>query len=189
MKQPEPDSSVDWLALVAKVRGDDPQGRDELHCIFSRGIRFYLSRRLGLQQLEARVQETFTILVNAIKTQDLREHEPLVGLVRTIVLKQVAADSDRDVQNRSQRGVESPGMILDHRCDPDKKAIHLQNKDRMVTVLRSMSLRDQEALTRFYFHEQTQERICEEMQLSETEFLLLKARAKASFGETTMATS
>jgi len=53
----------------------------------------------------------------------------------------------------------------------------------MKQVLRSLSAKDQEILTRFYLDEQTQEEICEEMRLNETQFRLLKSRAKARFGE------
>jgi RNA polymerase sigma-70 factor, ECF subfamily len=189
-RNPQPDSTIDWQALVAKIKDDDPKGSDELHRVFSRGIRFFLSRRVGPQQLEERVQETFTILVSAIKTEDLGPHETLSRLVRNIVLKQVAAYGDEDAPNRSHPVVEGPGVILGPGDDPSKKAIHLQDIDRMLSVLRRLSCRDREALTRFYFREQTQEQICEEMQLNMMQFLLLKARARARFaaapsGETT----
>ena len=52
-----------------------------------------------------------------------------------------------------------------------------------VSVLKGISRRDREILTRFYLQEQTQEQICSEMKLSETQFRLLKSRAKARFGE------
>ena len=50
-------------------------------------------------------------------------------------------------------------------------------------VLAELSDRDQEILTRFYLQEQGQDQICDEMSLSETQFRLLKSRAKARFGE------
>jgi DNA-directed RNA polymerase specialized sigma24 family protein len=53
----------------------------------------------------------------------------------------------------------------------------------MKSVLRELSDKDREILTRFYLHEQTQEEICDDMGLSETQFRLLKSRAKARFGE------
>jgi len=49
--------------------------------------------------------------------------------------------------------------------------------------LRELSDRDREILTRFYLREQTQDFIFEQMDLSETQFRLLKSRAKARFGE------
>jgi hypothetical protein len=92
-----PEDAADWL--VVKVKSDDPEGRDELHRLFSRGIRFYLARRLGVLQLDARFQETFTILINAIKAETLNEYKPLIRLVHGIVLKQAAAYRDQDLQN------------------------------------------------------------------------------------------
>jgi DNA-directed RNA polymerase specialized sigma24 family protein len=55
--------------------------------------------------------------------------------------------------------------------------------DVMTRTLRAMSSRDREILTRFYLQEQSQEQICAEMHLTDTQFRLLKSRAKARFGE------
>jgi RNA polymerase sigma-70 factor (ECF subfamily) len=53
----------------------------------------------------------------------------------------------------------------------------------MRDILAKLSERDREILTRFYLHEESQEQICGEMNLTETQFRLLKSRAKARFGE------
>ena len=53
----------------------------------------------------------------------------------------------------------------------------------MVKVMKSISPRDREILTRSYLLEQSQERICAEMNLTETQFRLRKSRAKARLGE------
>jgi DNA-directed RNA polymerase specialized sigma subunit len=50
-------------------------------------------------------------------------------------------------------------------------------------AIQKLSERDRDVLTRFYLYEETQEQICQEMQLTETQFRLLKSRAKARFGE------
>jgi hypothetical protein len=51
----------------------------------------------------------------------------------------------------------------------------------MVALLRSMSCCYQEALTRFYLYDQSEERVCKEMHLSVERFWELKATAKHSF--------
>ena len=66
--------------------------------------------------------------------------------------------------------------------NPEQKAIHEEKAGIMLKVLRGISARDREILTRFYLYEQTQEQICEEMNLTDTQFRLLKSRAKARFG-------
>ena len=53
----------------------------------------------------------------------------------------------------------------------------------MEELLRACSRRDREILTRFYILEQTQQQICAEMDLNETQFRLLKSRAKQRFSE------
>jgi RNA polymerase sigma factor (sigma-70 family) len=107
-----------------------------------------------------------------------------MGFVRTVVRRQVAAQIDRSVQSRREQAeLESSGVVSDHRETPEEAAILRQHERVAEDVLRSVSGRDREILTRFYLMEQTQQEICEEMGLSETQFRLLKSRAKARFGE------
>jgi DNA-directed RNA polymerase specialized sigma24 family protein len=58
-----------------------------------------------------------------------------------------------------------------------------QRNELIHKVLHELGTRDREILTRFYLREQSQDQICVEMCLSETQFRLLKSRAKARFGE------
>jgi len=53
----------------------------------------------------------------------------------------------------------------------------------MKETVRSLRPRDREILTRFYLHSQTQEQICKEMGLTDTQFRLAKSRAKEKFEE------
>ena len=177
-------SSTDWVSLVERIRIGAEDGMTELYRLFSKGIRFYLCRQLGPQELDDKVHDTFVIVVQAIRRGDLREPERLMGFVRTVVRRQVASYIDEAVQTRrEQTDLESGVVVADAKRNPEEKAIGRQNEDLMIQVLRSMSSRDREILTRFYLHEQNQEQICADMNLSETQFRLLKSRAKARFGE------
>src|SRR5579884_321841 len=93
----------DWSELVERIRQHDPSGLEDLYRIFSRGIRFFLCRQLGPQELDDRVHDTFLIVVHAIQRGDLREPERLMGFVRTVVRRQVAAQIDRLVHNRREQ--------------------------------------------------------------------------------------
>jgi hypothetical protein len=53
--------------------------------------------------------------------------------------------------------------------------------EMMHTLLGQMKHSDRDILRRFYLEEQTQERICLEMKLTQTQFRLHKSRAKARF--------
>ena len=82
-----------------------------------------------------------------------------------------------------QTDLDSGIFVSDRRDTPEEAAIPRQHVQMAEEVLKNISERDREILTRFYLQEQTQEEICEEMSLSETQFRLLKSRAKARFGE------
>lgn len=173
-----------WSSLVERIRANDNEAMEELYRIFSRGIRYYLCRHLGPQELDDKVHDTFLIVVQSIQSGALREPERLMGFVRTIVRRQVAAFIDEAVQSRREfADLEVGGRVPDMRQNPEQTAIHEQRTNLMVKVLRGISQRDREILTRFYLYEQSQEQICAEMNLTDTQFRLLKSRAKARFGE------
>jgi len=58
-----------WADLVEKIRRNDPDGLEELYRVFSRGVRFYLCRQLGPQDLDDRVHDTFLIVSQAIQAE------------------------------------------------------------------------------------------------------------------------
>ena len=173
-----------WVELVDRIRAGETGGMAELYRLFSKGIRFYLCRQLGPQELDDKVHDTFVVVVQAIRRGDLREPERLMGFVRTIVRRQVAAHIDKVVQSRrDQLEMDSTAAIQDPNGNPEETAIFQQRSDLIRCVMAELPARDREILTRFYLREQNQDQICSEMALSETQFRLLKSRAKARFGE------
>lgn len=177
-------ASVSWPDLVARIQQGEEAAMEELYGFFARGIRYYLCRQLGPQELDDKVHDTFVIVVQAIRRGELREPDRLMGFVRTVVRRQVAAYIDEVVHSRREEMNLDLGVrIADRRNNPEQSAAFHQKVEFMLTVLGSLSDRDREILTRFYLDEQSQEQICEEMNLSETQFRLLKSRAKARFGE------
>jgi RNA polymerase sigma-70 factor, ECF subfamily len=177
-------ASPDWAELVARIKKGDESGMEDLYQLFGRGIRFYLCRQLGLQELDDKVHDTFLIVVQAIRRGDLREPERLMGFVRTVVRRQVAAHIDQVVHSRREELHMDVGVrVVDARRNPEQHVVFQQKVDFMVEILQQLSERDREILTRFYLNEESQEQICRDMNLTETQFRLLKSRAKARFGE------
>ncbi|MBV9404359.1 MAG: sigma-70 family RNA polymerase sigma factor [Acidobacteriaceae bacterium] len=177
-------STVEWSVLVEQIREGQDKGMEQLYKLFSRGIRYYLCRQLGPQELEDKVHDTFLIVVNAIQRGDLREPERLMGFVRTVVRRQVAAYIEQAVHmRREQADLETGASVADRKQNPEQEAILRQRAELMKSALSALSKRDRDILVRFYLYEQPQEQICQEMALTETQFRLLKSRAKAKFGE------
>ena len=186
-REPNPRTNLspsEWGTLVSQIKAGEDAGMEQLYKLFSRGIRYYLCRQLGPQELEDKVHDTFLIVVNAIKRGDLREPERLMGFVCTVVRRQVAAYIESAVHTRrEQTDLESGVTVADRKQNPEQEAIVKEKSALMQAALEALSKRDRDILVRFYLMEQTQEQICQEMKLTETQFRLLKSRAKAKFGE------
>jgi RNA polymerase sigma-70 factor, ECF subfamily len=177
-------AKVDWVVLVSQIKAGEKTGMEQLYKIFSRGIRYYLCRRLGPQDLDDRMHDTFLIVVKAIRRGDLREPERLMGVVRTVVHRQVCAYIEQAVhERRDQTDIDTSFGVADRKRNPEQDAMVRQRADLMKNALAALTEKDREILVRFYLKEQTQEQICREMELTETQFRLLKSRAKAKFGE------
>jgi RNA polymerase sigma-70 factor (ECF subfamily) len=107
-----------------------------------------------------------------------------MGYVRTIVRRQVAAQIEDNIASRRKQFDLDWGLaVKDTGSNPEQAAIRQQNQQLAVKVLKSIAPRDREILIRFYLWEQPAGQICTEMGLTDTQFRLLKSRAKARFGE------
>jgi RNA polymerase sigma-70 factor (ECF subfamily) len=185
----EVDNSADpldpgWPNLVERIRSGEPSGMEDLYSVFSKGIRFFLCRQLGPQDLDDKVHDIFLIITKSIQNGDLREPERLMGYVRTIVRRQVAAHINQVVQARRNQTDLDFGMALtDYHPNPERRIIEEQNLKLAMRILGSLHKREREVLIRFYLREQTPAEICHDMELTETQFRLIKSRAKARFGE------
>ena len=184
LRRSDPVDPGGLTALVERIRSGEIGGMEELYRRFSKAIRFYVWRRLGSAEQDDKVHDTFVLVVQAIRRGELREPERLMPFVRTVVRRLVAAHIERAIQLRKDQITEDSGLrIADPTTDPEQNAMFRQKLELIQQVLAELDKRDREILTRFYLKEQAQDRICTEMELTVTQFRLLKSRAKARFGE------
>lgn len=173
-----------WSPLVKRVQEAEPGALQELYELFSKGIRFYFWRHLGHQDLDDRVHDAFLVVTQSIQNGELREPERLMGFVRTIVRRQVASHIDGVAHaRRNCLSQDALSVLHDRRIGPEEAAIQREQQDLAMRILRSIPGRDREVLVRFYLREQKPDQICSELKLTQTQFRLIKSRAKARFGE------
>jgi len=169
-----------WVELVERARRGHPSALEELYRVFYVGIRFYLSRQIGPQDVDDKIHDLFLTITQSIQRGDLREPERLMEYVRTIVRRQVAAHIDNAVQARRKRtDMEYAVELSDLRSTAERD----ENLEVAMRILNSLHKREREVLMRFYLKEQTADQICSDLDLTETQFRLIKSRAKARFGE------
>jgi len=172
---------ADWSDLVARIRSGRTDGMEELYQLFSRAIRFYLLRQLGPADVDEKVHEILAAVVQAIRDGELRDHERLMGFVRTIVRRRVEVHLASAVRTKTVE--EKVVSIEPRRENPEEVVAFYQRSELIHQVLAALSPRDREIVMRFYLQEQSQDQICWEMALTETQFRLSRSRTKALIEE------
>ena len=72
-------------------------------------------------------------------------------------------------------------MLINECPSPEAVAIRRKHQDVAARILAAMSARDREVMMRFYLDGHAAKRIEADLGLTETQFRLIKSRAKASF--------
>lgn len=157
---------------------------EELYQVLSRGVRGYVCKHFGPFDIEDRVHNVYLVVASAIRSGSLREPEALMGFAAAVLKRQVASGISAAARSRLHVADMAEGpWVVDHHPDPEQQAIEAEKAHLMMLLLREISPRDREVLTRFYMHDQAPARICQDMGLTETQFRLLKSRAKGRFRE------
>jgi len=168
--------------IVEKIRGGHPGGLEELY-IMARNFTFFIMRQLGSDDLQDKVHDVFVTAATAITAGKLRDSERLTPFLTTLTRFYTYGQIDRRVVRRKYV------TPLEHVNIPDRRVnlehnIYRQQKMRIVReVLHAMPKRDRDVLERFYVEEQSKEQICREMDLTPTQFRLLKSKAKSTFAK------
>lgn len=180
--EPGADLSVQFDDLVRRVQMGDAGGMLDLYECISSGLRPYLARQLRPQDYRDKIHNIFVDVVVAIQRGQLRDPERLMGFARTIARRKVscyidAAASDRrdQVEIGSLFGLASTGAT------PEQEMVSQEQRELVRLTLARLPEREAEILSRFYLLEQTEMQIRSEMDLTHTQYRLLKWRSKARF--------
>ena len=182
LTEPGAHLSFQFDDLVRRVRARDPSGMLDLYECISSGLRPYLARQLRPQDYRDKIHSIFVDVVVAIQHGQLRDPERLMGFARTIARRKVslyidAAASDRrnHVEIGSVFGLASP------LATPEQEMVSREQRELVRLILARLTGREAEILSRFYLQEQTEMQIRSEMDLTHTQYRLLKWRSKVRF--------
>lgn len=177
-------SDVDWTDLLRRVQDHEVAAVDELYTLISRGILFLLRRRLPIEESKDRLHEVFLILIDAIQGGRIDDPRAFPGYAVTVAKRQ--AWSQIRVRSGPECSCDEAMMervFADGKDDPYRILAAAEQHTLLNRALGLLHPRQREVLRRFYVFEESKEEICASMDLTDTQFRLLKSRAKARFGE------
>jgi RNA polymerase sigma-70 factor, ECF subfamily len=178
-------SDIDWPDLLCRVQNRECTAVDELYTLISRGLLFLLRRRLPLDEAKDRLHEVFLILIDAIQGGRIDDARAFPGYAVTVAKRQAwtqirgrSAGRECNCEDGTLERVFASG-----KDDPYEILAGAEQHELLDRALHLLHPRQREVLDRFYVQEESKAEICEAMSLTDTQFRLLKSRAKARFGE------
>ncbi len=168
--------------LVEMIQLGQPAGLEQLYTM-ARNFTFFLMRQLGSDELQDKVHDVFLSAATAITTGKLRDSDRLTPFLTTLTRFYTYGQIDRRVVRRKYAGALEHTNVPDRRVNLEYNVYRQQKRRILREILSSMPQRDSDVLERFYVHEQTKEQICREMNLTPTQFRLLKSKAKSTFAK------
>ena len=173
-----PEAVPTFAEVVENVRNGHPEGLDQLYKIF-RLLSASLRRQIGFQDFDDRIHDVFIVVAEAIREGKLREPVALssyiYGVARLLLCSKIGM---RTRHERLSGSLRHWVAIHRHNDSPEEVLAARERIQIMRRMLGTLSSREREILTRFYLQEQPKEQICEELNLTDTQFRLSKSRAK-----------
>jgi|SRR5947209_12161087 len=166
--------------LVARVQSRQTAAFEELYGLV-KNFTFFLMRQLGAEDLQDKVHDVFLTVAQAILSGKLREPERLIPFLTTVTRFYTYNQIERRISRRRVSALSDGMNPPDVRVNLEHSTYQQQRIKIAREILGAMPRRDRDVLSRFYIEEQSKEQICDEMQLTPTQFRLLKSKAKSTF--------
>jgi RNA polymerase sigma factor (sigma-70 family) len=175
--------------IVALIRQGDQRGEEMLYSVLSRGMKFMAIRKLGPEDGLDCFHDTMLVLIRRIREGALQEAAALFGYARTILVREIAEQLEKRRRVSMVDDFDAVSFaIADPQASPEAALEAGQRVTTMRRCLLALRPKEREILTRFYLQEQSAETIQQEMNLTATQFRLLKSRSKQKLEQITAGT-
>lgn len=172
--------------IVALIRQGDQRGEEMLYSLLSRGMKFMAIRKLGPEDGLDCFHDTMLVLIRRIRDGALQEAAALFGYARTILVREISEQLEKRRRLLTVDDFDAVSFaIADPHASPEAAMEAGQRVAAMRRGLLALRPKEREILTRFYLQEQHAEKIQEEMNLTATQFRLLKSRSKQKLQQIT----
>jgi RNA polymerase sigma-70 factor (ECF subfamily) len=176
-------SGSTWSRLMEQIGSGSDSAVEELYESL-RGIHFLLKRQMGPDRAEDAYHNLIINLVVDIKRGAIRKAECLPAYAMTIARRKVVQHIGEVVQERQNVEVDSAFWLTSAASEsPEQLVLRSERKDIAHRVLLCLTPRNREILIRFYLDGESEEVIRAAMDLTQTQFRLLKSRAKQRYAE------
>ena len=168
------------LRLANGVSAGDAAAETELVRYFERGVLMILTRATGDPELARDLcQDTFVIVLKRLRSSPLEEPARLAAFIAQTARNLAIAEKRRDSRRRTNPDSET----IDATADDAPSREQVSEAESAATAVRRLlqglkSVRDRAAIVRYYLDEESKEKICADLGLTELQFNLVLFRAR-----------
>lgn len=169
------------VAIVKGIEAGNSDDIERLHTFLRRGVMLILRNQKMFRVAEAEdlFSDAFLEVVTAISKRKIRTPESIAAFAVTIVHRRIVGVIKERMRERRSVEVVAAAEYLVAAPHGEHSVLSEERKEIMHTALAQLCAQDREILQRFYFLQQRPDLIQAEMRLTETQYRLLKSRAKA----------
>jgi RNA polymerase sigma-70 factor, ECF subfamily len=165
--------------LVDRIRQGETESIEILCAVLKGAARSQLVRKVDRQLVEDKFHDVIVTVLEAISNGSLRHPDRLLGFVRTVTRRSVAAHIRANIKRRRCTLFDECDFPGTDETSPEAMISKREELEYLGTLLNVLRPRDRNLLIRFYFNEQQPSEICKEMGLTATQFRLYKSQALA----------
>jgi len=170
-----------WKSIVNQVAADLPTAWELLYGSLL-PLRYEIVAKVGRDHADDLYHDTIVALVEAIRKGHLRTAEALPAFARTIAGRRVCLFLKEAVRARATVDANS-APVCDRSPNPEQERMRAEEREIARRILAATRGWQREVLTRFYLKQESAVEIQSSMQLTATQFRLMKNRAKTCFVE------
>ena len=178
--KPFPDLGAKWLPLVEQLAAGSAAGLEQLYTAI-KSIKHYFIRSVGGEFADDAYHDLVLDLADAARRGAIRNPECFAAYAWTMARRKVIGHVRCVVRRRNENS--GTAVVVDSAPNPEQAALQAEKREIAAHLLRVLPERDREILIRYYVNGETPAQVQGAMHLTETQFRLVKSRAKARFGE------
>jgi RNA polymerase sigma factor (sigma-70 family) len=173
-----PTPEFSGVGVVMRIKSGDSSAKEELYQAVTRTIGNHLRRRVGEQDYQDRIGDTFVAILTAIENGTIESDASLAKYIWGVANNHVNLHIRAAVRARRCSDAASVA-IADERAHVEQALIVAEHKRIAQEVFSTVPEREREVLTRFYVKGQTLDQISTEMGLSYAYVGWIKFQARA----------
>jgi RNA polymerase sigma-70 factor (ECF subfamily) len=171
--------------LVARIRSGDRRAEERLIEVYGRGIAILLDRHTnGRPEAEDLFQDTFRLVLEKLRNDELREPSRLPGFIAQIARSLAIEHYRKAARRKTEPDSDALADVPASGFGPLSDLLVRERSDLVRRVIEELGTsRDREILLRFYIAEEDKDRISADFGLSSLQFNRVLHRARERYRE------